>query len=116
MKKILLLNLLVATTFVVFAGDSIPNGKKVNSMVLKFSMGVNISYPNKDYNAVNLGINPGVNFMLENKKETIIILDLDLILLQTLTSNQLLKILRVAYLIILNMPTVRFLLKRSCSG
>lgn len=68
MKKILLLNLFVATSFIMFAGDSIPNGKKVNSMVLKFSMGVNISYPNKDYNAVNLGINPGVNFMLENKK------------------------------------------------
>ncbi len=68
MKKILLLNLFVATTFVIFAGDSIPNGKKLNSMVLKFSMGMNISYPERDYNAVNLGINPGVNFMLENKK------------------------------------------------
>jgi hypothetical protein len=68
MKKILLLNLLVATTFVIFAGDSIPNGKKVNSMVLKFSMGINIIYAEKDVKAVNLGINPGVNFMIENKK------------------------------------------------
>ena len=68
MKKILLLNLLVATTFVIFAGDSIPNGKKVNSMVLKFSMGINIIYAEKDVKAVNLVINPGVNFRIENKK------------------------------------------------
>ena len=68
MKKILLFNLLVAISFVIFAGDSIPNRKQVNSMALRFSMGMNISYPNKDYNAVNFGINPGVNFMMENKK------------------------------------------------